>query len=119
MATVRLFVYGTLKRGYCRSHVLDGQRFLGEAVTLPHYRLYNCGEYPALVPEKSGLPIEGELWEIDAPCLQTLDAIEGIDSGLYERRLVKLQPPYQHDEVLSYFYLPGITGFRDCGLRWP
>ena len=45
----RLFVYGTLKQGQGRSVLLDGQTFLGEAQTEPHYRLFSCGPFPCLV----------------------------------------------------------------------
>ena len=56
---VRVFLYGTLKRGGCRSHVLKDQRFLGEAMTVPKYRMYDTGSYPALVEDEGGRPLCG------------------------------------------------------------
>ena len=84
-----IFVYGTLKRGFCRAHLLTGQQFLGEARTQPLYRMFNCGTYPGLklVP-KDGLPIVGELWSVDSECLARLDREEGVAEGLYRRQLI-------------------------------
>src|SRR5207249_6980142 len=66
MGRTTLFVYGTLKRGGRGNRWLAGQRFLGEAVTEPTYRLYDLGTYPGLVrDEANGLAVKGELWEVD------------------------------------------------------
>lgn len=116
-----LFVYGTLKRDDVRSPMLNGQTYLGQATTAPRYRLYNVGEYPAMVeamPLKlTGRSIEGELWQIDATCLDRLDEEEGVDEGLYERRAVELLD--YPDPVQSYFYMQPVNGLADCGTAWP
>ena len=64
-----LFVYGTLKRGQPRHRYLAGQTFVASAVTRPIYRLFNVGDYPALVRHSEGRSIEGELWRVDEGCL--------------------------------------------------
>lgn len=61
MASVRLFVYGSLKRGGRHHDELDGAVFLGEATTLPGYRLEPLGEYLALVPISPEPEAEQEL----------------------------------------------------------
>ena len=115
-----LFIYGTLKRGDVRAYLLQGQTFLGEASTAPRYRLFNTGDYPALVEveplDLGGRSIQGELWAIDEDCLDRLDEEEGVDEGLYERRAVELSP--HKERVQSYFYLPSIAGMSDCGTAW-
>lgn len=111
-----LFVYGTLKRGFCRESFLAGQMLLGEARTVPLYRMYNCGSYPGLREESPGLAIQGELWEVDAECFQRLDAEEGVDDGLYERRSIQLFP--HREGVEAYFYLRSVAGMPDCGDCW-
>ena len=118
-ATTRLFVYGTLKRGGRREFAVAGQRFLGTARTYPAYRLYHCGDYPALVRDSDGVSIEGEVWEVDARCLAKLDEIEGVSMRLYERAAISLLPPHDAEPVESYFYLRSVKGLRDCGPRWP
>ena len=49
MGSVRLFVYGSLKRGGRHHDELAGAVFLGPATTVPGYRLEPLGEYLALV----------------------------------------------------------------------
>jgi gamma-glutamylcyclotransferase (GGCT)/AIG2-like uncharacterized protein YtfP/lysophospholipase L1-like esterase len=113
---VRIFVYGTLKQGGCRSHVLKGQRFLAAAKTVANYRMYNTGSYPALVEEERGVPVEGEVWEIDSDCLRLLDAIECVPE-LYQRKPVALMDP-STDDVQTYVYQKSVVGMPDCGCRW-
>jgi gamma-glutamylcyclotransferase (GGCT)/AIG2-like uncharacterized protein YtfP len=113
-----VFVYGTLKSGGCRAHVLAGQRCLGAARTKPCYRIYNCGTYPGLVERESGLAIEGELWQVDGRCLKQLDDVEGVADRLYERRPVQLQPPFAEVRAEAYFYLRPVTDLPDCGPCW-
>ena len=113
MARVRLFVYGSLKRGGRHHDELAGAVFLGEATTVPGYRLEPLGEYLALVsapPERSepeaakpsaeaeaqpepehetetATAVPGELFEVDESKLEGLDAFEG---DAYERGNVRL-----------------------------
>ena len=116
----RLFVYGTLKRGDVRAYLLDGQHDLGEVKTQPIYKLFNTGDYPALVDAepigRPGVSIEGELWQVDSDCLARLDVEEGVDEGLYERRAVALMDTAE--TVQTYFYLHTVDEMPDCGERW-
>jgi len=114
----KIFVYGTLKRGYSRSSALQGEIFLGSAVTKPLYRMYDCGDYPGLVEAPDGLCIEGELWEVSDECLKRLDEIEGVAIHLYERKPVILQQPHEREFAETYFYQQDVTGLTDCGTRW-
>jgi gamma-glutamylcyclotransferase (GGCT)/AIG2-like uncharacterized protein YtfP/lysophospholipase L1-like esterase len=114
---MKLFVYGTLKRGECRSHVLRSQTFLGEVLTAARYRLFDTGSYPALVEDADGLAIEGELWEVDESCLKMLDAIEGVPD-LYRRQSMTLDKHCAVGEVQTYIYQRSTVGMRDCGTRW-
>jgi len=71
-----IFVYGTLKRGGSNHRLLDGQRFLAVARTLPIYKLYALNDFPGMVAEaKNGRSIEGEIWQIDPACLARLDEL--------------------------------------------
>jgi len=115
-----LFIYGTLKRGDVRAPLLAGQRYLGEAATAPRYRLFNTGDYPALVEAKplglAGVSVAGELWEVDDACLDRLDIEEGVDEGLYARRAIELSTGGA--EAQTYVYLRPVAGMADCGDRW-
>ncbi len=114
-----LFIYGTLKRGHSRCGNLTGQEFLGESKTVARYRIFDCGTYPGLVEAENGLEVSGEVWSVDNECLRQLDLVEAVDSGLYQRRTIKLQPPFHTHPVESYFYLLPVDSLTDCGASWP
>lgn len=113
-----VFVYGTLKQGHCRAAFLEGQQFLGAATTLAEYRLFDCGDYPGLVASGEGVEVSGEVWNIDETCLLKLDQVEAVDQGLYQRRLIRLKPPFDDQTVESYFYLHSTESLPDCGNSW-
>jgi gamma-glutamylcyclotransferase (GGCT)/AIG2-like uncharacterized protein YtfP len=128
-----LFVYGTLKRGFCREVFLAGQRYLGAASTTAEYRLYDLGSFPGMVEAGAGgVAIIGELYEIDDACLRLLDQEEGVDDGLYRRAEVRLlSEQAEHSPTcetaratlnrrlaLTYLFNQTVTGFRDVGSTW-
>ena len=84
--TVRLLVYGLLRRGEPMHGLLAGADYLGD-VRLEGYDLFDLGEYPAAVPGKGG--ITAELYELPSPAvLQVLDEAERVPT-LYRRELVE------------------------------
>lgn len=106
----RLFVYGSLKRGGLHHEELSGATFLGEAETVPGYRLESLGQYLALVSgsessasrAESGV-VRGELFEVPDAQLPALDAFEGdayIRGPLMLRRLLLHAA---EEESLAYF----------------
>ena len=84
-ATLRLFVYGSLKRGQPNHGELGEARFLGSARTAPSFALREIAGYPALV--SGDRAIAGELFEISLDALPTLDEFEG---DAYERHEISL-----------------------------
>ena len=143
-----LFVYGTLKKGCSRSSALDSSRFIGVAKTTSNYKLYDCGTYPALVPNfvatatcsllvghddttRSG-GVWGELYEVDDPVMSRLDKIEGVDVGLFGRETVRLSYfslvnlPLSDGAVdfvekkatIAYVYLHDVSSLEKCGTIW-
>jgi len=125
----RLFIYGTLKRGHGRHDAISRQRFIGEAVTQPHYLMYNCIAYPALVEVApgQGQPIRGEVWVVDDRALARVDAIEDVHTGLYRRRSIALATPEaeaggesegESGGVQSYFFQGGVDDLELVGEQW-
>lgn len=117
---IRVFVYGTLKRGGRNHTLLAGQQFLSPARTPPGFTLYSLGDYPGLVRaagDQTG--VTGELWLVDDACLQQLDELEGVDDGLYERVPLKLAPPFADQPAETYLYLGSVTGRPSAGDHWP
>ncbi len=98
MRKEKLFVYGTLKRGQPLHHLLKGARFWGEA-EVRGFRLYDLGPYPALRPGNPQERVQGELYEIPASLLKTLDRVE----DEYER--VKTQVFTEKETVEAWVYL--------------
>ena len=112
----RVFVYGTLKRGGDNHHYLAYQQFLGPARTPAGYTLYSLGDYPGMVRAPADTAgVTGELWAVDAACLQQLDVLEGVNEGLYERVPIKLAAPTDDQPVETYLYLGSIMGRQPLG----
>jgi gamma-glutamylcyclotransferase (GGCT)/AIG2-like uncharacterized protein YtfP len=116
MPTTALFVYGTLKRSCGNHDLLAGQKFLGEAQTLPHYCLYDRGPYPCLVEDgQRGAAVRGEVWSVDEATLARLDEYEaGPDTFVRgEIKLTGFSTP-----VFAYSYRGDVSGMWDCGDTW-
>lgn len=86
---IRVFVYGTLKKGFGNHRVLEGAKDLGRATIKGNYTLVDLGWYPAVVnaPKAEEREIGGEVYEIDHDTLATCDMIEGHPS-YYTRQKV-------------------------------
>ena len=85
---MKLFVYGTLKRGYYNhKSLMKGAKYLGDA-KLDGYCIFNLGSYPGIMP-KPGFFVWGELFEITDDMLDPLDRLEGHPT-LYKRTAVSI-----------------------------
>ena len=74
---MRLFVYGTLMRGYGNHRRLASARFIGAAVSAAAcYRMHDSG-FPILVDDPLGARVCGELYEVDRVTLAACDSLEG------------------------------------------
>jgi gamma-glutamylcyclotransferase (GGCT)/AIG2-like uncharacterized protein YtfP len=117
MAKTTLFVYGTLKRGLPQSRLLAGQEYLGEAQTLPRYRLFHNGSYPCLVEDRhQGVAVYGELWRVDDATLARLDEYENVPSAFLR---AEIEIAGQSPPISAYFYQGDVSGLKDSGHRWP
>ncbi len=114
-----IFVYGTLKRGFCRAHHLTGQTFLAKAVTRPNYLMYDCGEYPGLVVDiEDGVSIQGELWSVDEKGVSLLDQVEGVAENWFSRDPVELINPAVNQPVHAYYFQGDVTHLSRSGSNW-
>jgi gamma-glutamylcyclotransferase (GGCT)/AIG2-like uncharacterized protein YtfP len=114
---VRLFVYGSLKRGLVHHDQLAAAVFESEAETAPGYALYVVGDYPALVLDGGAGHVQGEVYQVGEELLAALDVFEDCPR-LYQRVCVRLA---DGREALAYF-MPGerVAGCpRLGGCRWP
>jgi gamma-glutamylcyclotransferase (GGCT)/AIG2-like uncharacterized protein YtfP len=113
-----VFVYGTLRRGGISHTVLDGARFVRDAMV--QGTLYDIdGEYPALMLY-GGTRVPGEIWRCPVPMLARLDRFEGVDTGLFRRVGLRV------DGNACWTYVAGpalarrlTPARRLAGGRWP
>lgn len=71
-----VFVYGTLRRGFCNHHYLRRAVPLGAARTRDGYAMYLSGSIPYLLRRQPGRPVVGELYRVGAGILAGLDRLE-------------------------------------------
>jgi gamma-glutamylcyclotransferase (GGCT)/AIG2-like uncharacterized protein YtfP len=121
---MRIFVYGTLKRGLSNHGWMAGQQFIAEAQTESAYRMVDCGGYPGMFPVKlGGVSIQGEIWEVDEAGRQKLDVLEDVEGGEYALEPVRLMDADAAtdgvmDPVYTYIYKWSVVGMPDAGVDW-
>lgn len=89
-ANDKVFVYGTLKKGFGNHRLLKDAEFICEDMTKPLYTMYSLGGFPA-IQQGGDTSIIGEVYKIDKDTLAHLDVLEGYKAGrdcnMYERRI--------------------------------
>jgi gamma-glutamylaminecyclotransferase len=113
-----VFVFGTLKQGFRNFHVNRGRRVGGDVVTVQPHPLYIIGPYhlPWLLPRPGeGLPVVGQLFEVDDATLADMDRLERLDDPLwYQRRriAVRSHPGQPGDAAIeAWVYFGSEAGF--------
>jgi gamma-glutamylcyclotransferase (GGCT)/AIG2-like uncharacterized protein YtfP len=104
----RVFVYGTLKRGfYFHEQYLGGDKAnsCGPARTTKDYSLYTDG-MPHMIKETSETGVKGELYEVDNKILKTLDDLEG-HPIVYYRDIIEVIDE-KGNQTLAWAYLRPI-----------
>ncbi len=126
--THRVFVYGTLKRGYPNNPMLEGCEFLGEAVTVLTYKAVTAPAYkmvgtsfPVVMPDPSGKPVAGELYTVDDATLARLDQLER-EGRSYDRVMIDATVPLSNGERLTtqaFIYVGREDRFGEIFARGP
>ncbi|MDY7101443.1 MAG: gamma-glutamylcyclotransferase [Actinomycetota bacterium] len=120
-----VFVYGTLMPGRLRWPLVE-DRVEAHAPDTVRARLYDTGAgYPALTMSPPGSTdptaptVEGHVLrlrpELLATTVELLDAIEGVDTGLYERVVVATDGG---ERVFVYTWAGPVEGFVELDRRW-
>jgi gamma-glutamylaminecyclotransferase len=86
--TTRVFVYGSLLSGEPNHRILASARCVGETHTERRFALHDLGAYPAMVAGGAHAVV-GEVYEVDARTLASLDALEG-HPRFYRRTTIEL-----------------------------
>lgn len=83
-----LFVYGTLKRNFGNHRVLEEGEYLQDGrISSGKFTMLDLGAFPALVQDKEGTDIHGELYRVNTQSLRSCDWLEGYPS-FYNREVV-------------------------------
>jgi len=102
----RIFVYGTLLPDLSRHYAMQGSRSLGRGTISG--LLYDLGSYPAVV--QGAGKVWGEVFEVDATVLVSLDEIEAFypdapaDKSEYLREEVVVQMDGAEVTLSAWFY---------------
>ncbi len=86
---MKVFVYGTLKRGHHNHRLLEQATLLGDFTTPPNYTMYHLGGFPAVVMG-GDTAIVGEVYEVDRREFQNLDYLEGYPT-FYTRDIIETE----------------------------
>jgi gamma-glutamylcyclotransferase (GGCT)/AIG2-like uncharacterized protein YtfP len=106
---VKLFVYGSLKRGFSAHQLLKdcGAEFLNEATTHARYHLVKVSWYPGMVEGEEGSGVQGELYEVPDVAIQLLDRYEGTPQ-LFTRNVIQLA---DGSEAVAYLYARDVSDY--------
>ncbi len=117
VATVAVFVYGTLRRGGSNHRVIADLLLEVHPASIEGFTLFTGPSYPGARPAP-GKRVEGEvlLLRNEAEALRRLDALEG---SLYERVRVEARTDTGMLGAWTYVlaFNPG-AGWTPCGERW-
>ena len=124
--THRVFVYGSLKRGYWNNHLLEECRaaFKGETATAQRFHMLSGSvegrpRFPVILddgPAESARPVAGEIYHVDDECLALLDRLERVPVS-YERKLADVTE--DGHSVKAHIYVGNPVRWRQSGwLPW-
>jgi gamma-glutamylcyclotransferase (GGCT)/AIG2-like uncharacterized protein YtfP len=110
----KVFVYGTLKRGYQAHDLMEGAQFLGAAQTDSSCHLFYVG-HPAMIQSTPDGGVVGELYEVPDEILPRLHDYECVDSGLFRFGEIDLE---DGSKANAYLYTGGHRGRKIEGGEW-
>jgi gamma-glutamylaminecyclotransferase len=102
MPVEKVFVYGSLKRGFSNHHVMSGTKFVGEGRTGPGFALIDLGRYPGAI--RGGSALAGEVFEVPSHLMGRLDQLEA-NGRVYERELTRIALTQGAVDAWIYLYL--------------
>ena len=121
---MNLFVFGTLKKGFAlHTPALDGACYVGAYRTVMPYRMVIAGPWfaPMMLPEPgAGHRVKGELYHVNAPYLERIDAVESVGVPGNLRIEIEVEPVEGGASVRAFAYAksaalatPAHSGFLE------
>ena len=89
----KIFVYGTLKKGFYNNKYLTTSKYVASARTLRKYALCVGGPFkgPYMYKNTKGYKIPGEIYKVSAKTLKKLDKLEGVRTRRNTRRRIRVR----------------------------
>ena len=105
MTLFRVFVYGTLKKGFENHRLLAKSKFISNAKTLhPYPMICKYPSFPYLIDaEGEGLCVHGEVYEATYRTMLRLDELEGYPDHYTRREIEVVLEDGSITKVISYF----------------
>lgn len=112
MPTHKVFVYGSLKKGFRNNYLIGDSKFIGSFLTSKKYEMISFGGFPAVTKDHEDYKVLGELYFVDDSTLEDLDMLES-NEYFYEREQIQLDGV--DGKVWMYFLMddqarPSIIG---------
>lgn len=115
LVTDKLFVYGTLKRGFHNHRILKDCRYLSTAITKPAFDMF-AGAFPVVMEGNSpdARRVYGEIYQITPEVIEECDALEG-EGEMYHRRICVVEARSDKLDHQAFIYIgdPGFWSERD------
>lgn len=99
---MKLFVYGTLKKGSRNHHYLRNNDFLGKGITEERYK-YNNEGLPKVIKTGNNKKIKGELYRVNKDKLKLIDTLES-HPLIYKREKINIISKDIIKKAWCYFY---------------
>lgn len=106
---MKLFVYGSLKKGYWNHEFIERSSFLGKYHTVEKYVLVIKNELPFVATTPSVSHIYGEVYDVDESTLHAIDKMEQ-NGRWYTRRPVQLVDENGQQMVAELYFNDNIVG---------
>lgn len=97
----RVFVYGTLRRGYYNHELLKSSEYLGDYHTGLGYTKIQGPGFPFLVKDPDGEGCLGEVYNVTSLTLEMLDRLES-HPDFYVRSLITVDGMEGKTKVYAY-----------------
>ena len=106
----KVFVYGTLQRGYGNSRLFAAYnneesegKFVTKATTVDSFRVENCG-FPMAKLDPNGSKVSGEVWEATEENMRRLDQLEG-HPDFYTRTPTRVETEEGEIEEVEMYHI--------------
>lgn len=106
---MKLFVYGTLKKGFSNHYLLEDCTPIHDKVCLGGYKMYSLGGFPCIKEAETTDVVEGEVYDVPSGRWPILDRLEGVPH-MYHRKSENIMFEQDSEEVEVYVWSRDVEG---------